>query len=65
MDEADDDLAITIQDDSGTERRFVTLAADPTGRVLVVVYTWRGENARVISARRATPAERRRYEAKR
>lgn len=60
-----DDLAITIQDDSEGEQRFVTLAADPAGRVLVVVYTWRDEVVRLISARPATPAERRRYEAKR
>jgi len=30
--------------------------------VLVVVFTWRGERIRLISARRATGAERRRYE---
>jgi uncharacterized DUF497 family protein len=28
----------------------------------VVVYTWRGERVRVISARKATARERRRYE---
>jgi uncharacterized DUF497 family protein len=35
---------------------------DAFGRVLVVVYTWRGERLRLISARNATPRERRRYE---
>jgi uncharacterized protein len=61
-----DDLALTIQDlgDYG-EDRFATLGLDPLGRLLVVVYTWREEHARIISARPATPAERRRYESKR
>jgi uncharacterized DUF497 family protein len=31
-------------------------------RVLVVIYTWRGERVRLISARQATPDERRQYE---
>jgi uncharacterized DUF497 family protein len=34
-----------------------------TGRLLVVVYTWRGENIRIISARPAEPHEREEYEA--
>ena len=41
------------------EARFVTLGRDALGRILVVVYTWRGDNVRVISARRATRRERR------
>ena len=32
------------------------------GRVLVVVYTWRGENRRIISARKANSRERALYE---
>lgn len=32
------------------------------GRVLVVVYTWREDRPRLISARKATPLERRQYE---
>jgi len=35
---------------------------DGLGRLLVVVYTWRGENLRLISARKATGRERRVYE---
>jgi uncharacterized protein len=35
---------------------------DPFDRLLVVVYTWRGERIRLISARRATARERRQYE---
>jgi len=43
----------------------VTLGADPQGRVLVVVYTYRGEDFRLISARPAEPHEREDYEAQR
>lgn len=38
---------------------------DCLGRVLVVVYTWRGDTIRVISARPATPRERQQYEEQR
>lgn len=59
----DDDHAITVPDEeSAGEARFVTLAADAEGRVLVVVYTWRGETLRLISARKATMRERKQYE---
>jgi uncharacterized DUF497 family protein len=61
-----DDLALTTQDlgDHG-EERLATVGLDPLGRILVVVYTWREQRARIISARSATPAERKRYESKR
>jgi uncharacterized DUF497 family protein len=35
---------------------------DVLGRLLVVVYTWRGERIRLISARRATRREKIQYE---
>ncbi len=57
-----DDLAITINDDSSDEARFITIGVDALGRLLVVVYTWRGENIRIISARKATRREREQYE---
>ena len=58
-----DDLALTVQDlDSESEERLVTLGTDALDRLLVVVYTWRDERIRMISARRATGRERRRYE---
>jgi len=58
-----DEQAITIRDESSdAEDRFVTLGMDALGRVLVVVYTWRGDRPRLISARKATPRERRHYE---
>ena len=44
------------------EQRFVTVGSDTTGCILVVVYTYRGENIRIISARPATRKERRSYE---
>ena len=40
------------------EQRFVALGMDRLGRILVVVYTYRGNHARLISARRATRKER-------
>jgi hypothetical protein len=60
-----DDLAITLQDDSVDEERFVTVGIDALGRVLVVAYTWRGGRIRLISARRATRRERGQYEERR
>jgi uncharacterized DUF497 family protein len=61
----DDPHAITITDEESDpdERRFVTLGMGAAGRVLVVVYTWRGENIRIISARSAEAHEREGYEA--
>lgn len=59
----EDPRAVTISDpDAIDEERFVTLAADPTGRVLVTVYTYSGANRRIMSARTASPGERKRYE---
>ena len=58
-----DEQAITIPDEgSDDEDRFVTLGMDALGRVLVVVYTWRDDLPRLISARKATARERRQYE---
>ena len=60
----DDPYALTIEDgeSSPAERRWVTLGADALGRILVVVYTYRGEEIRMISARPAQPQERKQYE---
>ena len=59
----EDEGALTMRDPcSGEEERWATLGLDALGRVLVVVFTWRGEGVRLISARKATPRERRRYE---
>jgi len=58
----EDDWAITIPDDYPDEERFVTIGRDMLGRILVVVYTWRGDDIRIISARKATRREREQYE---
>lgn len=57
-----DELALTMPDSSPDEERFVTIGSDALGRVLVVTYSWRGDDVRLISARKATRAERRQYE---
>ena len=61
----DDPYAITITDDVSDpgEQRFVTLGMGAAGRLLSVVYLWRGKNIRIISARPAEPQEREEYEA--
>lgn len=57
-----DDDAITLADPHPEEERYVTIGMDDFGRIVVVVYTWRGPaTIRLISARLATPRERRQY----
>ncbi len=59
----DDPMGITIEDRRHGEQRFVTMGSDILGRLLVVVYAYSGEDEiRLISARKATPKERRIYE---
>ncbi|MBF0108220.1 MAG: BrnT family toxin [Magnetococcales bacterium] len=58
----DDPLSVTIEEDSVDEERSVNIGMDLYGRILVVVYTYRGEdNVRIISARRATQNECKQY----
>ena len=47
---------------SEAEERFVLLGQSAQRRMLVVMFTERGDAIRLISARRATRRERRRYE---
>lgn len=61
----EDEAALTMPDDHPEENRWITLGMDALGRLLVVTYTWRDDEPRLISARRATRAERRQYESKR
>ena len=63
----EDDYSITITDDDSDphERRFVSLGTGAKGRVLVVVYSYRDADIRIISARVAEPHERRQYEGER
>ena len=55
-------LSIYDMEHSQEEDRWITLGLDRVGSLLVVVHTERGENIRVISARRASRRERKTYE---
>ncbi|MCA1612979.1 MAG: BrnT family toxin [Acidobacteria bacterium] len=59
-----DPLSLTIPDPlhSADEERFVTLGLSYRERWVAVVYVERGERVRIISARPATPRERKDYE---
>jgi uncharacterized protein len=57
-----DDLSITICDERFDEERFITIGLDAFGRVLLVIYTCRGQEVRLISARKATRPELTQYE---
>jgi uncharacterized DUF497 family protein len=60
----EDDFAITIKDDESDphEARYVSIGTGVKGRVLVVVYCYRGSQIRIISARSAEARERAQYE---
>jgi uncharacterized DUF497 family protein len=58
----EDPRALTMPDPHPDEERFVTLALDSLGRVLVVSWTHRDDDIRLISARKATRRERLQYE---
>jgi uncharacterized DUF497 family protein len=60
----EDPHALT-QDQPGEEERYVTMGLDGFGRLLVVAYAWRGEEIRLISARKATAHERLQYRRRR
>jgi uncharacterized protein len=59
-----DPLAITYYDPdhSDEEDRFITFGHTSDGRLIVVSHTDRSNKTRIISARLATRAERKRYE---
>jgi uncharacterized protein len=59
-----DTLSITIvdPDHSDSEDRFIDIGMSHRGQLLVVSYTERKDKIRIISARRATRAERKSYE---
>ncbi|MBI4676793.1 MAG: BrnT family toxin [Elusimicrobia bacterium] len=58
-----DPLSITIYDPaySNGEDRFVTMGMSAMGQLVVVVHSDRANGIRIISARRATGAEGRKY----
>lgn len=62
-----DDLLLSALDDEhgGFEQRWVSLGRSSGGQLMLVVHTYVKQDAaavRIISARPATPRERRRYE---
>ncbi|HEX3035863.1 MAG TPA: BrnT family toxin [Thermodesulfobacteriota bacterium] len=59
-----DPFSITISDPdhSADEERYIDIGYSDKGRLLVVVYTERGPNIRIISCRKATRKEQRSYE---
>ena len=60
----DDDFAMTIMDDESdpNEQRFASIGTGVKGSILVVVYCYRDQNIRIISARPAETHERNQYE---
>lgn len=58
-----DPNALSFEDTTAPgEQRFVVIGMDHLWRLLVVVYTDRGNRVRLISARSATRSERQKYE---
>ena len=55
-------VSIPDPDHSVDEQRYIGLGSSEKGRILVVVYTERGSNVRIISCRKATSSERKLYE---
>lgn len=54
--------ALTRPDpDAQDEERFVSLGMDARGQLLVTVFMYREDTLRIISSRKASRAERRRY----
>jgi uncharacterized DUF497 family protein len=59
-----DGLALTFPDPdhSIVEQRFITVGMSKVGRLLIVAHADRGDNIRIISARKTTKREQRHYE---
>lgn len=58
-----DPYTLTREDRDATgEQRFVSLGMGAKGRILITVWTLRGERIRIISAWKANPPQRRQYE---
>ncbi len=54
-------LTIADPDHSEVEARSITIGTSHIGKLLVVVHTERGDNMRIISARRASKREQQTY----
>lgn len=62
----EDEWALTIEERFiEGEQRFITIGTDFLGRILFVVYTYRIDEIRLISARATTKVERKVYEQRR
>jgi hypothetical protein len=58
-----DPLALTVEDTAALgEQRWQTLGMNAFGKLMVVVWTERDRDIRLISVRKAAPKERRDYE---
>ncbi len=59
-----DPLAMTYHDPDHSilEQRFITVGISDSGRLLIVAHADRGENIRIVSARKTTLRERKHYE---
>ena len=59
-----DPLAVTLEDPDHSieELRFITLGYSAHDHLLVIAHTDQADGIRIISARMATPRERRKYE---
>jgi uncharacterized DUF497 family protein len=59
-----DPLAVSYYDPDHSEKenRYIIVGTSRLGQLLIVAYTERGENIRIISARRTTRRERKQYE---
>jgi uncharacterized DUF497 family protein len=59
-----DGLSLTMNDivHSTDEERFIDIGLSSNGHILIVTYTERGNNIRIINCRKATTAEKKAYE---
>ena len=58
-----DPLALTIEDPTSRgEQRWQTIGVNSFGELMIVVWTHRGRDVRLISVRKPEPKERRDYE---
>ncbi len=58
-----DSFAMTLEEHIvANEQRYVTIGTDAVGRIIAVVYSYRSDTIRLISARKATRRERKHYE---
>ena len=58
-----DPLALTVEDSTSRgEQRWQTIGVNSFGELMIVVWTHRGRDVRLISVRKPEPKERRDYE---